>query len=334
MLFAALTVYVFATNSQVIWLYLIASLIGGLALVGLLGPWVVIRRVRPRLDGLQRRGFDPPLARDRDRVFAGDTVTLVVDLGQDRAPVEMGPLRVAGRPEQQVSFRIDGSRALVEVNERHRGRADYREILASSSWPLGIARAWRWIEIDRQVVVHPRYMLPREDRRQGVLEPVGSSATRGAGDEFLGLREYRSGDSQRRIHWPTSARTGVLMVVETAQESSNSTTYELILDSSTPEAADLAVGIAASLGAGNVAAGIPMAMAIPGQGQGVHRWEAALAALALAEPGQSSPVRPGHEAVRVTAEHQQVTVSRAGGAQVIDASLSLADAMLALGPPL
>ena len=333
MLFASLTVYVFATNSQVIWLYLVAAMIASLAIVGLFGPALAIRRLRPRLENLHRTGFDPPLAQDRGRVFVGDTVTLVIELGDDRPPVELGPLRVLGRGSPPTTCRIEGERALVELPAGARGAVQYQAILATSSWPLGIARAQRWIDLDRSVIVHPRYMLPVEEPRQGLREPAGMSSTRGAGDEFLGLREYRSGDSQRRIHWPTSARTGVLMVVETAQESSNSTTYELELGDSSAEAADLAVGVAASLGAGNVAAGIPVAMAIPGQRAGVHRWQEALAALAAAQPGQVAPLRPGREAVRISAEREHISVARSGSIQVIDADLSLADALDALRAP-
>ena len=333
MLFAALVVYVFATNSQVIWLYLVASLIAGLAVIGLLAPAVAVRRLRPRLEGLHRKGFDPPFTQDRGRVFTDDTVTLVLDLGDDRAPVALGPLRIDGRPPQPVRSRVDSNRALLEVSAGPRGLVAFQAILATSSWPLGIARAQRWIELDHSIVVHPRYLLPREDRRQGIREPAEVSATRGFGDEFLGLREYRSGDSQRRIHWPTSARTGVLMVVETASESSDSTTYELELGKSSPEAADLAVALAASLGAGNVAAGIPVAIAIPGQRRRVHRWPEALAALATAQPGQSTPTGAGSDAVRISADQHQVTVARGGDLRVIGAQLSLAEAIDALGSP-
>ena len=47
MLVASLTIYVFATNSQVIWLYLVAALVAGLAVVGLAGPALSLRRLRP-----------------------------------------------------------------------------------------------------------------------------------------------------------------------------------------------------------------------------------------------------------------------------------------------
>jgi uncharacterized protein (DUF58 family) len=331
MLFAALVIYVFATNSQVIWLYLVASLMLGLVVVGLLAPALVVRGVTPRLDGLHRSGFDPPLAQDRGRVFAGDTVSMEFELRQDRAPIVLGPLRVAGKPDQAVKDRPEGSRVVLKTPAGPRGIARYQAILVKSSWPLGIASAERWVELDRTVVVHPKYVLPREDRKRGTREPTGGSSARGAGEEFLGLREYRSGDSQRRIHWPTSARTGTLMVVETAQESSNSTSYELELADSSDAAADLAVGIAASLGAGNVAARVPMAMAIPGQGRGIHRWEEALTALASAQRG-NPPSSHGHrDAVRVRAEGSRVSVSRGGEAHVVlDDTSSLADAVTML----
>ena len=46
------------------------------------------------------------------------------------------------------------------------------------------------------------------------------SRTAGPGPEYLGIREYRPGDSPRHVHWPSTARTGTVMVRELEEERS------------------------------------------------------------------------------------------------------------------
>ena len=331
MVLAAGVIYLFATNSQVVWLYLVSALVLAIALVGLVAPAVVLRRLNPRLEGHRREGFHAPLAQDHGRLFAGDRLTLVIDLGTTAPPVELGPARCGGR-SVPVQGQVSGAWGLAELEAGPRGRLRIDAVRLATSWPLGIARASRWVPVAMEPVVHPRYALPRDQRRQGSREPSGISARRGAGDEFLGLREYRSGDSQRRIHWPTTARAGSLMVVETAEESSNSGTYELELGAdATPEAADLAVALTASLGAANIAGGIPLAMGVPGQARHLHRWSEALAALATAGAGEAPPSRHGRDAARVAAAGRQVSWSRGESSQVLDAATPLEEALAAIG---
>jgi hypothetical protein len=55
------------------------------------------------------------------------------------------------------------------------------------------------------------------------LAPTNDSAMhtaprRGRGPEYLGIREYRTGDSMRHVHWPSTARLGQVMVREFEQE--------------------------------------------------------------------------------------------------------------------
>ena len=331
MLFAALVIYVFATNSQVIWLYLVSALVAGLAMIGVAAPWLTLKRLRPRLAGHARSGFAAPLAQDRERVFVGDLVSLRIELGEARAPVELLNLR---RPDGMV-VPLEGTELLAtgvaaHITARTRGVLGFAGVRLASSWPLGVARATREVSFDFEVVVHPQYLIPPEARRMGIREPAGVSATRGSGEEFLGLREYRSGDSQRRVHWPTSARTGTLMVIETAQESSNSSAYELDLGPDEGDAAELAVQVAASLAAGNVAAGVLLTMAVPGQPRPVHRWSEILSALARTRPGDASVGRVPREALRISAAGRHVAVKRGDSIQVLDADLDLETALGAL----
>ena len=57
------------------------------------------------------------------------------------------------------------------------------------------------------------------------VHPASTTATamhtaprRGHGPEYLGIREYRPGDSMRHVHWASTARVGAMMVREFEQE--------------------------------------------------------------------------------------------------------------------
>ncbi|MBT9537574.1 MAG: DUF58 domain-containing protein, partial [Nitrospirae bacterium] len=68
------------------------------------------------------------------------------------------------------------------------------------------------------------------------------------GDEFLTIREFRYGDSMRRIQWKASAKTGKLMVKDTGTDEPRLLT--IILDNIKPlhkESFEKAVSFAASL---------------------------------------------------------------------------------------
>lgn len=328
MLFAALVIYFFATNSQVIWLYLASALVAGLAVVGVLAPWLTVRRVHPRLLGHTRSGFVAPLAQDRDRVFAGDHLGLRIGMNEDRAPVELLDLRThSGLRVPIEDLQRSDTGIVLMVTAPPRGTLRLATVQLASTWPLGIARAQREVKLDFEVVVHPIYLLPPEDRQQGRREPSGVSATRGDGEEFLGLREYRSGDSQRRVHWPTTARTGRLMVVETARESSNSSSYQLDLGPGDGPAVELAVQVAASLAAGNVAAGIPLTVSVPGQPRLLQRWPEVLGSLARARPGDPPPGRVSEDTLCISCGDRQVTIRRGDFVRVLDVDVDLEAAM-------
>ncbi|MFN2463499.1 MAG: DUF58 domain-containing protein [Candidatus Dormibacteria bacterium] len=331
MLLAALVIYVFATNSQVIWLYLVSALIAGLALVGLVAPLLTVRRIRPTLSAHRRAGFSAPLPQDRARVFAGDRVTLEIELGEPRAPVEVVGLFEADHVPLAIgATRWSPTGLRVEFETPTRGVLQLSGMRLATSWPLGIARAERSVDLTLAIVVHPVYALPPQGRRPGAREPAGSSASRGAGEEFLGLREFRSGDSQRRVHWPTSARSGRLIVVETARESSNSNFYDLDLGDVPADAAELAVQVAASLVAGNIVAGAPMSIAIPGQSRALQRWPDVLAALARARPGDPRPGRTPHGAQGLSVDGAILRVRRGDKVVILSARTELQAALEAL----
>lgn len=103
---------------------------------------------------------------------------------------------------------------------------------------------------DRLVVLPKRYRLPKVLLpAQRLLQPGGHALASSIGDseEFLSLREYRPGDSLRRVHWKSFARTGEPVVKE--YETEFFERHALVLDTgaqSETEAFEEAVSIAAS----------------------------------------------------------------------------------------
>jgi uncharacterized protein (DUF58 family) len=325
-LVAAGVIYFFATNSGVVWLYLLTALVLALVPVGLLAPVLTIRRLRLGAGTVDSHGFEPPLRRDHARVFSGDRLSLRVAAAGNLDACELGPLLLAGG-ETRAASRAGGA---IEADAGRRGLLAIEAIRASSDWPLGIFVARRELPLALTVVVNPRYCLPRPAQRAGMREPMGASSRRGSGDQFLGLRRYQPGDSQRRIHWPTTARTGELMVIDTALEASSPGVFRLGIDADAgPRSADLAVEVVASLAAGCVAEGRAFRLDIGRERNPGGGWDDALARLSLVhtwEPGWSA----GASAVTITASREGVDIVMGDRSRRLPADLSLLEVQATL----
>ena len=91
-----------------------------------------------------------------------------------------------------------------------RGYCRPGRLKVQTSFPLGLLRAWTWIDLDMQTVVFP-YPLDG-----GQLPPMstqthdsGNSEQSGS-DDFYGLRNYIPGDTVKSIAWKTYAKTDQL----------------------------------------------------------------------------------------------------------------------------
>lgn len=83
--------------------------------------------------------------------------------------------------------------------------------------PLGLAVGGRALEERASVVVHPRVHVldtAAGSTRTTESESAVRRATTDPMSGFVTLREYVPGDDPRLIHWPTTARTGTLMIRE------------------------------------------------------------------------------------------------------------------------
>lgn len=93
----------------------------------------------------------------------------------------------------------------------------------SSRYPLNLGRSSRQFLTRNSIIVHPRlgvltnrcHELFRVER-QGLSRAIARAGVNEG--EFFGLRQWHNGDSQRWIHWRTTARLGELSVRQFEQQ--------------------------------------------------------------------------------------------------------------------
>jgi len=84
-------------------------------------------------------------------------------------------------------------------------------VMLETRFPLGLFRAWSYIEPDARCLVYPR-------PERSPLPPYTAAAASGAmrsptpgNDDFAGLRGYQLSDSPRHVAWKAVARSGDML---------------------------------------------------------------------------------------------------------------------------
>lgn len=144
----------------------------------------------------------------------------------------------------------------IVFRPRRRGVIRFRDLRALLPDPFGLFQRCRRVEapVDQLVVLPRRYRLPSLDMLGEACFQLGGEAltnTVGTSGEVLGLRDYRSGDALRHIHWKGWAKTGRPIVKEF--EDAYFPRYGLVLDNCVDdgdvEVFEEAVSVAASFAA-------------------------------------------------------------------------------------
>lgn len=213
------------------------------------------------------------LTLERDRVVAGSTVSGrlnlvnkgdrvslpgVVDIpvGQGLVEVQVPLLRAGGAHVEQLT-----------IGAERRGVIDVGPMTISRGDPLGILhRELIWPEVHR-VYVHPvTVRIPSTSA--GLVRDLEGMPTNDLVDadlSFHAVRDYVPGDSERHIHWKSTAKTGALMVRQYEESRHARIAILLDLDSMEFESDDefeLAVSAAASLGLNGVREGRDVLVAL------------------------------------------------------------------------
>lgn len=87
-----------------------------------------------------------------------------------------------------------------------RGLLRPRPLLLETRYPLGLLRAWSWLEIDTSVLVYPTPQGSALPHGRRYAEGDGSLRAPDGSEDFGGLEQYHPGMPLRHIAWKTYAR--------------------------------------------------------------------------------------------------------------------------------
>ena len=216
--------------------------------------------------------------------------------------------RVGRLGEQEVELQPDGRGrrwGSYRLDSVPRGRHGFEAVRLSITDPFGLAAADQALEERQALVVYPRLVDldrvffdggagPEHGRQLLLRRPVGF--------DLHSVREYQQGESLRRVHWPSTARRGALMVKEL--EDSPRDEVAVLLDGdpasvtgAPPDSSfDAAVRVAGSILLAQVRRGRRCTLVLNNGGRDTQsvssdgpEWQRALELLAAVEPDAKSP---------------------------------------------
>ena len=192
-------------------LFLVGAILVALVVVAVLGVWlrtpslVISRTISPS------RVFASGVSRaDLALINTGRTRTPLMRIedavaGTQGAELLMAPLR----PKEQA-------RAAYRLPTTRRGRVEIGPMRVVVSDPFGLARSSRLAAGVAELLVYPRIdpitAPPRPSGDDTQFEDRRPTSLGNTSEDFFALRNYVVGDDLRRVHWPSTARHGELMV--------------------------------------------------------------------------------------------------------------------------
>ena len=177
--------------------------------------------------------------------------------------------------------------AVLAVPAPKRGWMPLGRVMLESRFPLGLFRAWSYVEPDARCLVYPRPERTPLPVPAAAAAAGASRAGSQGNDDFSGLRAYQLSDSPRHVAWKAAARSDAMLT----KQFSGAAGVELWLDWSR-----LAAGLGAEQRLSRLAgwvlaaeqAGADYGLRLPGlqlaPGRGEAHRSACLQALAL-HPG-------------------------------------------------
>jgi uncharacterized protein (DUF58 family) len=179
--------------------FLLTFLLAGLGIVAMLHTWRNLVNLR----------LSPGRA---TAVFAGQPAAFEIRLRNSRESERPNiRLRLTANDEVEMDLPAATTQSLtLYTRAARRGRQPLPQIRLSTHYPLGLLRAWCYVDLEMNLLVYPApgsTMPLKGDADHNSDDHQQADAGNSSGsDDFIGLRQYREGDTPRQINWKRYAR--------------------------------------------------------------------------------------------------------------------------------
>jgi len=110
--------------------------------------------------------------------------------------------------------------AVLAVPAARRGWQPLGRVMLETRFPLGLFRAWSFVEPDARCLVYPRPERSALPPQSAEAEAGGVRSPTPGNDDFAGLRGYQPADSPRHVAWKAVARSDELLTKQFTGEAS------------------------------------------------------------------------------------------------------------------
>lgn len=113
-----------------------------------------------------------------------------------------------------------GAEVVLGVPAARRGRLALGRVMLETRFPLGLFRAWSYVEPEVNCIVYPRPDRSPLPRLTADAASGARRTTAPGNDDYAGLRAYQLSDSPRHVAWKAAARSGDMLTKQFSGEAS------------------------------------------------------------------------------------------------------------------
>ena len=162
-------------------------------------------------------------------VFAGDAARFrlgMANAGDYDRPEILVRHQGSGAEQTVDVAAANSAEAVLAVPAPRRGWLPIGKVMLETRFPVGLFRAWSYVEPGSRCLVYPRPEASALPPLAPSPQAGGSLAHAQGSDDFSGLRGYQPSDSPRHVAWKSAARSDDMLTKQFAGDA----TAELWLD--------------------------------------------------------------------------------------------------------